>query len=179
MNLPFDLSYLVNEVLPQRYKEINEGKNDATRHPIYVVLDLRECAVEGHITHITPITNYKEKPLEIGYVERAQRGNDDDDEIDNDTFYTTDEGMLKPEEVTRFWVDSIVAFFLTKKDAEDYLKYQAHNLNEPYIYTFCMGYSNWHLDKLFDKEDTKSITEKSKNLKNIQQILLNSKNQGV
>ena len=152
MENTFDCNYLINEVLPQRYKEISERKNDGTANPIYVVLDLRECGLEGHIVEYSPRTNLAEKPFETGYIENAFYKRDDDDGIENDKFYPTSQGMHEPKEVTRFWVDDIVAFFLTRKDAEDYLQYQAHNLSQAYIYTFYAGYSNLHLAKLLGKE---------------------------
>lgn len=43
-----NLNYLVNSILPVRAKEIKKGKNLATRHPIYVVLDLRDNYISGH-----------------------------------------------------------------------------------------------------------------------------------
>lgn len=35
-----------------------------------------------------------------------------------------------------------VAFFLTRKEANDYCRYQAHNLIKPRVYTYYMGYAN-------------------------------------
>ena len=35
-----------------------------------------------------------------------------------------------------------IAYFLTRKEAEKYVKYQSHNLNKPRIYTRSCGYSN-------------------------------------
>lgn len=35
-----------------------------------------------------------------------------------------------------------VAFFFTRKDAEDYCQYQAHNLNEPRVFSLYSGYAN-------------------------------------
>lgn len=36
-----------------------------------------------------------------------------------------------------------VAYFLTRKEADDYVRYQGHNLTEPRVYTDCAGYSNY------------------------------------
>ena len=35
-----------------------------------------------------------------------------------------------------------IAYFLTRKEAEDYCEYQSHNLKKPRVYTRNMGYSN-------------------------------------
>lgn len=136
-----NLDYLQNELLPLREVEIIEGQNACTRNPIYVVLDLRECYVSGH-SDISPITNCKGINIEYGYV--------DDNEQDDAEFKITDEEMVSPREVSRFFVDEVVAFFLTSKGAHDYMGYQSHNLRNPYVYVFSTGYRNYEMDKLFD-----------------------------
>ena len=35
-----NLNYLINSILPQRSKEIEEGKNRGTANPIYVVMNI-------------------------------------------------------------------------------------------------------------------------------------------
>jgi len=62
-----NLNYLIDTIIPQREKEIEEGKNAGTRQPIYVVLDLQEHAISGH-TDYSLITNHKGKRLEHGYI---------------------------------------------------------------------------------------------------------------
>lgn len=47
-----DLNYLVNEVLPQRKKEIKQGKNLSTRQPIYVVLVMFQVIQNIHLQQI-------------------------------------------------------------------------------------------------------------------------------
>ena len=56
--------------------------------------------------------------------------------------------MKEPEEVTMFYTDRIIAFFLTSQAAHDYLQYQSHNMNDPYVYVFYSGYANRQMDKL-------------------------------
>lgn len=53
-----DLNYLQNEILPKREQEIKDGKNLATRQPIYVVLDSQENFCSGHSDY-EPSTNYR------------------------------------------------------------------------------------------------------------------------
>ena len=130
-----DLNFLIDEILPQRKKEIEEGISLCTSQPIYVVLDLQENICSGH-NEYSHLTNNKEKEQEHGYL-WIDLNNDE-----NREFRLTDEGDGIFEEVTRFWTDRFVAFFLTSKSAHDYLKYQSHNLTDAYVYVFNCGYKN-------------------------------------
>lgn len=40
------------------------------------------------------------------------------------------------------WDYKTVAYFFTRKEADDYVKYQAHNLHSPRVYTDYAGYGN-------------------------------------
>lgn len=135
-----DLNYLQSEIIPQREQEIKDGKNLATRQPIYVVLDLQENYCSGHSDYETS-TNYRGRGWEKGYIDTSL----DCEQIE---FRKTDEGMEMPEEVTRFFTDRIFAFFLTSDAAHEYLKYQSHNLSDAYVYVFYSGYGNSQMDKL-------------------------------
>lgn len=134
------LNYLQNELLPKREAELRDGKNLATRQPIYVVLDLRDQYVSGHSDYSIMI-NYKGKPSEFGYVDNAL-------DTEYQEFALTAEGMETPEPVTRFWSDQIISFFLTSGGAHDYLEYQKHNLTDGYVYVFYSGYANREMDAL-------------------------------
>lgn len=135
-----DLNYLQNEIIPKREQEIKDGKNLATRQPIYVVLDLQVNIIEGH-SNYTPSTNYKGLGWEFGYADNALDSEDME-------FKESSEGMKKPKEFSRFYTDRIIAFFLTSEAAHDYLKYQSHNLSDAYVYVFYSGYANHQMDKL-------------------------------
>jgi len=135
-----NLTYLQTVVIPQREQEIKEGKNLATRQPIYVVLDLHENYCSGHSDY-TNSTNYKDKRWEYGYIDSALEG-------ELRKFKKTDKKMKEPEKITRFYTDRIIAFFLTSEAAHDYLKYQSHNLIDPYVYVFYSGYGNRQMDLL-------------------------------
>ena len=139
-----DLNYLIKEILPQREKEIKQGKNLSTRQPIYVVLDLQENYASGH-TDYSLTTNYKGVQHEHGYL-------DDSLESEAKVFKKSDKRMHEPEEVTRFYTDRIVAFFLTSKGAHEYLKYQKHNLSKGYVYVFYSGYKNYEMDSLLKNQ---------------------------
>lgn len=137
-----NLNYLVKEVLPQRAKEIKEGKNLATRQPIYVVLDLRENICSGH-TDYSIACNYKGIEPKHGYI---------DENEEEPIFKLSDKRMVSPVEVTQFFTDRIIAFFLTSKSAHEYLRSQKHNLNKGYVYVFYSGYANHEMDLLLDNE---------------------------
>lgn len=139
-----DIDYLTSEILPQRNLEIKQGKNLSTRQPIYVVLNLVEQLFSGH-NEYSMSTNCKGVEPETGYIDMAK---DPEERL----FKETDARMKQPEEVTRFYTDRFVAFFLTSKAAHDYLKYQKHNLNQGYVYVFYSGYANQQMDKLLTNE---------------------------
>jgi hypothetical protein len=137
-----DINYLVNTILPQREKEIIEGQNLATAEPIYVVLNLQENFIEGHVDfNFFLMTNYAHKEMEFGYI---------DDSLDSEhkEFKRETVNMQQPVEVTKLYTDRIVAFFLTSKAAHEYLQYQAHNLTNAYVYVFNCGYRNDEMKRL-------------------------------
>lgn len=136
-----DLKYL-KDTLEIREREIKEGKNLSTRQPIYVVLDLVYQYINGHDNDYLHNTNYKGRPEEFGYI-------DHDADSEDRVFNTSSEGMSSPVEVTRFFTDRIIAFFLTNEAAEAYLEYQSHNLSDAYVYVFYSGYGNRQMDRLF------------------------------
>lgn len=142
MNIP----YLQQEIIPQRAKEIKAGQNAGTRQPIYVVMDLNFSFISGHddeewISDF--LLNYKRKSAEFGYIDTSK-------EIEDRTFLET-ACSDACEKVTKIYTDKIIAFFLTRKGAEEYLEYQKHNLTEAaYIYTFYSGYANREMDRLLD-----------------------------
>lgn len=130
----------LDKLLVTRAQEIKEGKNLSTAQPIYVVLDLQENIVSGHSDY-SPSVNMKGHSFDHGYVDVSLSGDDIE-------FNDSDEDMTCPEEVTRFYTDRFVAFFLTSSGAQDYLKYQKHNLTMPYVYVFYSGYGNREMNEL-------------------------------
>ena len=135
-----NIDYLKNEIIPLREREIEDGKHLSTRNPIYVVLDLQENIVSGHSDY-SSVTNYKGLDYEFGFV-------DDGIDFESKEFKESDEGMIEPTEITRFYTDRIIAFFLTSKAAHEYLEYQSHNLQKPYVYVFNCGYRNIEMETL-------------------------------
>lgn len=142
VRLSWNLDYLKNEILPQREKEIEEGKNAMTRQPIYVVLDLQEHCISGHEQDYSLHTNLKGVQPKFGYTYQNN---------DGEWVFSLEDQHCVTDEVTIFYTDRIVAFFFTRKGAEEYLEYQKHNLTEnAYIYTFYSGYANQEMDKLLN-----------------------------
>lgn len=135
-----DLEYLKNEIIPKREQEIKDGKNLWTRQPIYVVLDLIENYCSGHNDYSSS-TNYRGKDWDYGYIDESL-------EPEEREFAEADDGMEEPLAVSRFYTDRIMAFFLTSEAAHEYLEYQGHNLDDPYVYVFYSGYGNIQMDKL-------------------------------
>ncbi len=133
-----DLEYLQNEVLPIRAQEIKDGKNLITAQPIYVVYVLDEHICGGHDDYINN-TNHHSKEPEYGYM---------DLDADEGEFCYHTKGLKTPAEITRFWIDRAVAFFLTSEAAHANLKYQGHNLTKGYVYVHSTGYSNYQMDAL-------------------------------
>ncbi len=139
-----NLNYLINSILPQRLKEIEEGKNRGTANPIYVVMNISIgiCLGWNEYTMTTNIAGIEPKN---GYVDMAK---DDEDR----KFKLSDKGMKNPEQVTKYYIDRPVAFFLTSKAAHEYLEYQSHNLHKKaYVYVFHAGYKNVEMENLFSK----------------------------
>lgn len=137
-----NIQYLKEFIIPQREKEIREGKNLCTAQPIYVVLDLIDCICSEH-DEFSPTTNYKGKYKEYGYVDMAL-------EPEAREFKTSYKDMTKPHKITRFFIDRIKAFFLTSKAAHEYMDYQSHNLTDPYVFVFHSGYGNREMDQLLN-----------------------------
>ena len=135
-----NLDYLEKVLLPQREKEIEEGKNLATRQPIYVVLELQKNLCSGHNDY-SSVTNYADKDAEYGYYDNSLDAEDRE-------FLVSSEGMEDPREVTQFYTDRIASFFFTSKGAHEYINYQGHNLHNPYVYVFYSGYGNREMDAL-------------------------------
>lgn len=139
-----NLKYLTEKIIPQRNLEIDSGENLSTAKPIYVVMNSIETIVSGH-SEFSPSTDMKDSSMDHGYIDLGV-------DAESRKFQDTDEDMLWPEKVTRFFVDRPVAFFLTKKAAREYISYQAHNLTNPYLYVFSAGYRNHEMNNLLNNE---------------------------
>jgi len=137
-----DIQYLQKSIIPQREKEIKNGDHLATAQPIYVVMDRIIKVAFAHV-EISSNTTLSEREPEKGYVDM-----DPAIETEAREFKESDEDMLLPAPVTRFWIDRPKAFFLTSEAAHNYKKDQSHNLSDPYVYVFHSGYGNRQMDLL-------------------------------
>ncbi len=137
-----NIKYLNDYIIPQREEEVNLGYNFATNNPIYIVFDLIERITSEHSDYDLTC-NYADKPMTFGYIDTA---------LDEPVFSESNFEMESPEEVTKFYTDRVVSIFLTYKSAREYLEYQKHNMENPYIYCFNAGYRNIEADNLFNKK---------------------------
>jgi len=141
-----NLEFLTKEILPQRKKEINQGKNLGTRQPIYFVYDLQEHIVDGH-NDFTSMTNKRGIDWEFGYIDMAL--DSDQREWKKQEF----KNMKEPIAVSRFYTDVFKGIFFTSKAAHQYLKDQKHNMSKrAYVYVEYSGYGNNQMDKLLENE---------------------------
>lgn len=156
MNIEF-----LNQRIAIRNKEIDEGKNAGTRNPIYIVCTRNENFVEGfiqkarikseHSGHVgiefSPTFSEIDSNVEFvhGYF-------DEGEDFESREFCESSEGMAKPIEVTKFESCMYRAFFLTSEAAHNYINYQAHNLNKPFVFVHYAGYRNWEFDNLMFDE---------------------------
>lgn len=137
-----NLEYLKNKIIPQRKKEIENGENACTAQPIYIVYNTEHDFISGHDDEgWYGGSTLVGKTSEVGYIDTGV------DSEDRDFCKDSDE-MITPEEVTKIYSQRFTALFFTRKGAEDYLKYQKHNLTEPFIYTHYSGYANREMDDL-------------------------------
>lgn len=126
----------------KRKEEYNNELNQGTDCPVYYVYDLVENYLEGDVE--VYVSNNRHKTSV--YIDRDYVDPDDED---------ISEGF-RQNGYTIFYTDKLVAMFLTREDAIDYLKYQKHNMSEyAYYYIDTVGYGN---------KVTKSIIQEIENL---------------
>lgn len=144
-----NLDYLKNEIIPQREKEI-QGKNGFTRQPIYIVYDV----VESVTTRDDEYSNLENCNLHWYKSKSWRFVSYDEDwniiEADEDWFDSEDCEFVEWDwDISVFYIDIFIAIFLTRKWAEEYLKYQSHNLTDKaYIYTHYSWYANQEMNNL-------------------------------
>lgn len=158
----------------ERKEDRKNGKNQMTRNPIYRVETARwvDCTEEYADKSILKIMN------DEFTLEQIQNG-----ELEDCIWYMDDEKieeikeLYSLEDVVEFlkengwdsepiWIEHTrlkyghKAVFLTHKEAEEYMLYQGHNLNNPRIYVSGTGYDNrGSLDKFLQIIDFEDIFE--------------------
>ena len=128
----------------------SERKIDITNTPIVVVENqVYYPTSEGFGDRTIYVIDDDGQPLECETIEEVVEYFQDED-ID---FTEDDERVLEEEGnhvvenivISKFPVFKIyepVAYFLTRKEAEEYCKYQKHNLRSPRVYSRYVGYGN-------------------------------------
>lgn len=130
-----NLDYIKNTIIPQR--EI-EDKTATSKNPIYIVYSRNEIVVSGHSDYVSQCHVSSDTPR-YSYISRA-----DEDEPTLVDFKTD-------EPVTVITQPLVAGVFLTRKGAEEYMKYQKHNLRLPFIYEESCGYRNHEMEMVFSK----------------------------
>ena len=148
----------------QRKKEISQHKNAGTIYPIYIVQEKYERIIntefeDAEIEAIyaydrNGLTKFYEKEEVIKYIEKEI----EDGELKEDILIRLKEKYTDLDEIAiileknEFFdrVNHIFvnieykdkAYFLTREEAEEYIKRQWYNLKDPRIYVNFPGYSN-------------------------------------
>lgn len=132
----------------KQYAEVykHERGIDCTADPIVVVEDLEELVAEEGYGDNTiyawedstyySIEELKKELTENGYSKREIALFCDDLEYQGNC----KDGEIQKLSVHRRYYPK--AYFLTRVEAERYVKYQSHNLKEPRVYTRYCGYAN-------------------------------------
>lgn len=124
----------------------SERKIDCTSDPIVIVEDLSTIVTqEGFEDKYVYVLDDFEAENEDELIELLRSEDFGEEEI-NEIIYSLDTtGEAFDNEISLYPVKEIykpIAYFLTRKEAEDYCKYQSHNLKQPRVYTRNMGYAN-------------------------------------
>lgn len=139
-----NLEFLKDEIIPQRDKEIEEWEPTWwTRNPIYIIYDITTIVttIDNEYSNLEDCNLFWYEPENWEYKA-------DDEYIEEYEWENNDNG-----DCTRFYLDRFVAMFFTRKAAEEYLKYQKHNLSgRAYIYVHNVWYSNREMDGLLDNK---------------------------
>ena len=149
----------------QRKKEIKQRKNAGTIYPIYIVQDQHERIINTEFEdggteviyayNMNKLTKFYEKEEVIKYIEKEIEDEELKEDILiklKDKYITLDEIsiILEKNEIfgcaNQLFVETKYedkAYFLTKEEAEDYIKRQYYNLKDQKIYVNFPGYSNY------------------------------------
>ena len=149
MKVTLDLTEREIEFLKQ-YASVyrSERDLDATADPIVMVDTMRSrVGEEGYDDCRTVYVNCDGE--EFSSLEEVREETLANGEYEEDVEWEEFVGILEDEGEQDGWrILSVmdyyepVAYFLTRVEAEKYVKYQSHNLNNPRVYTRYMGYSN-------------------------------------
>jgi hypothetical protein len=169
----------------QRKKEISQHKNAGTIFPIYIVQEKYERIIntefeDGGIEVIyaynrNELTKFYENEEVIKYIEKEM----EDGELKEDILIRLKEKYITLDEIAiileknelfdcanQVFVDiefQDKAYFLTREEAEEYIKRQHYNLYNPRIYVNFPGYSNYSsLEEILNILDNENIEKLDK-----------------
>ena len=133
----------------KQYAEVygKERAIDCTHSPIIVVESQRDVIADS---------DYGYDEIRYVWDEESYDGEDELKEVLEENDFTNEEiehTLLELQEHGKALIGSIskiyvniewfpVAYFLTRVEAEEYCKYQRHNLNNPRVYSRNIGYRN-------------------------------------
>ena len=135
------------EFLKQYARVYGEERSlDCTRDPVVVVEDVEESvAADGfgdkQVYTWDMETYYSLEELRKALIENDYSENDITDMLED----VEENGHCMHNEIQKYEVYikyRPIAYFLTRTEAERYVKYQSHNLTKPRVYTRSCGYGN-------------------------------------
>ena len=135
------------EFLKQYARVYEEERSlDCTRDPVVVVEDIEELvSADGYGDKTVYVWN-EETYYSLDEVETELKDNGFSKNAieafcdDLDFYGECANGEIQKYEITIRYRP--IAYFLTRAEADKYVKYQSHNLREPRVYTRSCGYSN-------------------------------------
>lgn len=164
----------------QRKKEISQHKNAGTIYPIYIVqtqyeriinVEFEDAEIEAIYAYDkNGLTKFYEKEEVIKYIEKEI----EDGKLKEDILIKLKEKYIDLDEIAiilekneffdranHVFVDveyKDKAYFLTREEAEEYIKRQNYNLNNPRIYVDTTGYSNYSaFEEILNSLDNENI----------------------
>ena len=161
MKLEIEITQKEYELLKQ-YSALFESERriDCTSDPVVLVEDVEEVITqsgyEDKEVYVWDESTYETKSELIEALRECDFSTVEIGSILEDLEYNEEalDGSIRLVPVKILYKP--IAYFLTRKEAEDYCKYQSHNLTKPRVYTRNMGYSN--------RGDLKLLTEMLKKI---------------
>lgn len=169
--LTVELTEAQEKYLKKFYEDHHMGsdKNLCTHMPIHVVEQkqytyvpydtiIEDYSIDGHIAFYEPDNAHTYNDIDS----LTDDWNDNTDEEYNIPYYSEVKGtevnevyiLNEQDYINAYGIENIellyaiehyepVAFFFIREEAEEYTKYQKHNLRDPRVYTYSPGYSNY------------------------------------
>jgi len=143
----------IKSIATQRAKEIAKNKNYSTARPIYIVYDIVETLVPyewDYISSTTYHSKFRDKREYVriceddGTEKKAERNEDLWDEA------RTIRGEDFTPVMQKAYHDKFITVCLTRKAAEQFMKNERHNLNNPYVFVDTIMWRNTEMVELLN-----------------------------